>query len=445
MQIKASFLQIVFIILFMMEGKSNPLQTVIQIQMPGKSVTRIRYMNENYELIPLTFSNPEARERTVEKVLSLVKPTIFRYSISSTKLYKHDFVIFPGDSIKLILNDEVDIHFKDSNIFLEQYVKSYDDGRLSMLNQNSLSDYYAQLKLIRTINDKVSDSLLEKKIITPELNLVIKKYNNINYYIGTFKPLYNNKITANKYLDSLIGQVEIDYKILEGICDLSLADLSNMLVEYRLSKINDKSLTGYVKFVHTNIPGGLRNTLISRKLEFANKSSADYKKSLEYLRKNIPDLVGEEKIPDQISMLELIALDGSKSSLSKEISSLSDNGLIVLDFWASWCKPCLDEFPVLKVKMEQLKSKEIKFVGINMDKDASNHAWTEISKKVSIPKEYKNYRLKDIGKPAATKFFGITAIPRYMILNKKGRILNRHFVPPSDRNFEVALFSHLRQ
>jgi cytochrome c biogenesis protein CcmG, thiol:disulfide interchange protein DsbE len=43
---------------------------------------------------------------------------------------------------------------------------------------------------------------------------------------------------------------------------------------------------------------------------------------------------------------------------------------VVLNFWASWCKPCRDEFPLFKERLETLgASDDLAVVGILYDDD----------------------------------------------------------------------------
>lgn len=59
----------------------------------------------------------------------------------------------------------------------------------------------------------------------------------------------------------------------------------------------------------------------------------------------------------------LAAPDGKQVRLSK----LLENGPVLLDFWATWCKPCIKGMPKLNEIHEKYKNKGLTIVGVNED------------------------------------------------------------------------------
>lgn len=62
--------------------------------------------------------------------------------------------------------------------------------------------------------------------------------------------------------------------------------------------------------------------------------------------------------------LELVDLNQNKVSLSGLKSPV-----VVLNFWASWCKPCLEEFPSLVNLRNEFSESELAVIGINSDEE----------------------------------------------------------------------------
>lgn len=110
--------------------------------------------------------------------------------------------------------------------------------------------------------------------------------------------------------------------------------------------------------------------------------------------------------------LELKTLAG----ISYKLATLPQK-VVILNFWASWCAPCLEEFPGLRNMMELYDPKDLIVFGINND-DADSNPIEIISEIVE------NYQLKfksvyDLGGVITNKFF-INAIPVSIIfINKK--------------------------
>jgi thiol-disulfide isomerase/thioredoxin len=56
---------------------------------------------------------------------------------------------------------------------------------------------------------------------------------------------------------------------------------------------------------------------------------------------------------------------------------------ILIDFWASWCKPCIEEFPVLKMADATYRSRGLSILSISVDKDLD--AWKKAANVYSLP------------------------------------------------------------
>ncbi|HUU60449.1 MAG TPA: TlpA disulfide reductase family protein, partial [Phycisphaerae bacterium] len=60
---------------------------------------------------------------------------------------------------------------------------------------------------------------------------------------------------------------------------------------------------------------------------------------------------------------ELATIDGKKLSLPKDLAGK----VVVIDFWATWCGPCVAEIPHMKKVYAEYKPKGVEFVGISLD------------------------------------------------------------------------------
>ena len=65
---------------------------------------------------------------------------------------------------------------------------------------------------------------------------------------------------------------------------------------------------------------------------------------------------------------EIVArtIDGKEIRLSDYVGKKQ---LILLDFWASWCIPCIQEVPLLKKLQEKYKNQGLQIMGVSVDSD----------------------------------------------------------------------------
>ncbi len=133
----------------------------------------------------------------------------------------------------------------------------------------------------------------------------------------------------------------------------------------------------------------------------------------------------EQLPPDENSLL---LSDGTTNSLD---NILKDNvgKLIYLDFWASWCSPCRIEMPYSTTLANTFKTKDIVFIYLSIDMNTSD--WLKASQEEYLHNN-NSYLILNATKAPIIKQFKIQAIPRYILIGKKGEILSEDAPRPSD-------------
>lgn len=124
------------------------------------------------------------------------------------------------------------------------------------------------------------------------------------------------------------------------------------------------------------------------------------------------------------------APDFEMTGTDGKVCHLSDfrGKAVFIDVWATWCGPCCMEIPYMeKLVKHYRKNRKIEFISISLDKDLN--AW---KKKLKEDKpEWKQFVCPDNFKSTLAKEYGITGIPRFLFIDKSGKIITIDAPRPS--------------
>jgi thiol-disulfide isomerase/thioredoxin len=122
------------------------------------------------------------------------------------------------------------------------------------------------------------------------------------------------------------------------------------------------------------------------------------------------------------------------------ITSLDDlkGQYVYIDLWATWCGPCLAEIPFLKAIEKEYHGKNIQFVSISVDQQSAYNKWRTMVEE----KELGGVQLFAKEDRSFTTAYKVTGIPRFILIDPKGNIVNADAPRPSGSELK-ELFNSL--
>ena len=140
------------------------------------------------------------------------------------------------------------------------------------------------------------------------------------------------------------------------------------------------------------------------------------------------------------------ALDFTLNSIDNQRVTLSEcyrQRVVLLDFWASWCGPCIKEIPEVQ-KLHSQYSEKLQIISISVDEDKVQwqdavvkyglSQWTQV-----IASNNEEYYFAEQGNTALA--YGVEQIPCFILIDKNGIIVGRwsHLTPDAMKEIEQLI------
>ena len=171
-------------------------------------------------------------------------------------------------------------------------------------------------------------------------------------------------------------------------------------------------------------------------LEIYQQTTSNQKKVEEYkeMSKEIARLLPGNAAPD-------FAVKDVNGKSLKFSDIIGKGKAVYMDIWATWCGPCCAEIPFMEKLAEHYAgNSKIEIISISIDEKQDK--W---KKKLEADKpEWRQFIVPDGFKSELCREYKINGIPRFMLFDKDGKIINVNAPRPSDDSIISYLDSQLK-
>ena len=268
-----------------------------------------------------------------------------------------------------------DLIRKKRDIIEEEY-KSIEDPRIiNMISEQYLGDTFTLWQLVKNPIDSVW--LVDK--------IEQSKKGEDGYYRKQQMKIRLNKLSYEEYKNFINSMLEKN---------LSLNDQIDLLFDLSSASRNNP--------------------------EFESKFNSRYNSLLEKFPDNedlkrLSEVVESVKVSKKLKV-GVMAPDFKIQTLKGDKLKLSDfrNKFVFLDFWGTWCGPCLGELPNNKKLAQSISKDKLKIIGLAQDDEKKLREFLK-----AAPLPYENAIVTE----EVIRSYGITRWPTTFLIDPKGRIL----------------------
>ena len=382
------------------------------------------------------------------------------------------YVLFPGDSLAIYLDEHhflslkslkdstrnEELNFFNSLRVTEPQMAYFKLGK-NITDNSAQTDFMRDVHILYTKTDLTFRAQYALQKYHDQLNF-LKQYNqqyhirSISYhifeemfyddYLYTKIKIANALLKANNPIDESLEKKLSQFRTKIFKADFLYNLTYRLSIQYYLDYLMIKNkipLTAKNEYIVKEFKGKVKDFLLftatkkaleeqaydEQLIKFfdANCGNADYKKEI----KNIAEL----SIPTKESIL----LDQQNKRINFDALVKQNKGKVLyVDFWASWCVPCIQQIPSALVLQKDFKNLPVQFYYISLDK--SNSPWKEMSTQLKLKGDQDYILINDFNSPLA-KSLKISSIPRHIIINKKGEIVSRDAPSPLDERLKPLL------
>ncbi len=140
-------------------------------------------------------------------------------------------------------------------------------------------------------------------------------------------------------------------------------------------------------------------------------------------------------VPSALSSLEIKLPQGDAKALQVLIDS-HQGEVVFVDFWATWCGPCVEGFPHTVELSKKYKSQGLATIAVSFDELRDEAKVREFLIRSGAEFEHLLSKYDGVNQEAAVDF-DVEALPQYRLYNRQGKLLHKWEGKPDDLEQQI--------
>ena len=400
----------------------------ISVRLAPKEITGFNIKDKYYQNYFLEFNNSGLKDTIIiKRILRIHKKEVISYSggyINNGKIvrYQHHYLILKAPinlNFKYIKGDLV-LENSDNVVIVDDLYNDYNQIDSKIFNKkgkSSKANLKSELESIFNKNTKLDSK---------------EAYNALNYihYLANLQGIYPKDSRIESYLINAKDPIASS-----PYSGLLYTFAKNRIRSFDFKKLNENKYSKrYLKRISLGIFNFLRYEGNKGDKQYSDainwlKTSDLYKNNIKFINKEINPL-DNRAFKEKLGKLSLLDTSYKETSFSKVINKNPSNYYLI-DFWATWCKPCIEGVKIMK-KMSIPKN--VSIISLSLDKKKEKGKWKTMTKELTQNISYL-VKEEDIENKEFLKFIELESVPRYILIDKNMNLIDESFLHPSEPQF----------